>query len=86
MAINIVIRLLISWFGIGALYFAMMPVIHEFAYNLTLWQTMPANLLVIRDNLYSVFLITGIIAFSITILWGFSAATTKNVQDNEYIG
>jgi len=86
MAINIVIRLLIAWFGIGALYFAMMPVIHEFAYNLTLWNSMPQNLLVIRDNLYSVFLITGIIAFSVTVLWAYSAATNKVVTDNEYIG
>ena len=86
MAINIVIRLIIAWFGIGALYFSMMPVIHEFAYNLTLWQTMPANLLVIRDNLYSAFLITGIIAFSVSILWGFSAATRKEIAEDGYMG
>lgn len=75
MAVNIIIRLFIAWFGIGVLMYVMMPTIHEVAYNLPVWNTMPANLLAIRDNLYGVFLICGIIAFAVSILWGFSSAT-----------
>jgi len=76
---------MIAWFGIGVLMYIMMPTIYQVAYQLPVWSTMPANLLAIRDNLYGVFLICGIIAFAVSILWAFSAATREQVADSDYI-
>lgn len=77
MAVNIIIRGLFAIFGIGAVMFTMMPTIYQVAYNLDIWNNMPTDLLMIRDNLYSVFLAMGIISLGVAILWMFSAATRK---------
>lgn len=61
--------------------YVMMPTIYQVAYNNPMWDGVPTKYLAIRDNLYGVFLISGIIAFAVSILWGFSAAQREVTSD-----
>jgi len=80
MAVNIIIRTLLSLFAIGIVMMLFMPILYELAYNSDLWDTMPANILSSRDNLYSIFLLVPLIGIGATVLWAYMAATRKDSE------
>ena len=56
MAVNTVLRAIISIFAIGISMVAFMPAVYDLYYNQDLWDTAPAEALAVRDNIYATFL------------------------------
>lgn len=80
MAVNIIIRTLLSLFAIGIVMMLFMPIIYELAYKMDIWDSMPAHLLASRDNLYSIFLLVPLIGIGAVVLWAYMAATRKDSE------
>lgn len=81
MAVNIIIRTLISLFAIGIVFMLFMPIVYELAYNNTMWNTMPSEVLANRDNLYSIFLLLPLIGVGGVVLWSYMASTRKSQDE-----
>ncbi len=81
MAVNIIIRVLISLFAIGIVVMLFMPIVYELAYNVPTWDNMPTEVLANRDNLYSIFLMVPLFAIGGVVLWAYMASTRKTQDD-----
>lgn len=81
MAVNIIIRTLISLFAVGIVVMLFFPIIYELAYNVPTWDNMPDKVLANRDNLYSIFLLVPLIAIGGIVLWAYMGATRKSQDD-----
>ncbi|SVC86906.1 uncharacterized protein METZ01_LOCUS339760 [marine metagenome] len=81
MAINIIIRTVIAIFSIGLGFMIGMPIMYELAYNASWWDNANSQSLVLRDNLYSIFMLMPLILISVVVLWAYMAATRKTVYD-----
>ena len=81
MAVNIIIRTLISLFAVGIVVMLFFPIIYELAYNVPNWDNMPDKVLANRDNLYSIFLLVPLIAIGGIVLWAYMASTRKSQDD-----
>ncbi len=81
MAVNIIIRTLLSLFAIGIVFMLFMPIVYELAYNNSMWSTMPTEVLANRDNLYSIFLLVPLIGVGGVVLWSYMASTRKSQDE-----
>lgn len=81
MAVNIIIRTLLSLFAIGIVFMLFMPIVYEIAYNNSMWSTMPTEVLANRDNLYSIFLLVPLIGVGGVVLWSYMASTRKSQDE-----
>jgi Na+/phosphate symporter len=68
----------ISILATGMMSLIFMPVMYQLAYTQPYWATAPANQLVIRDNLYNIFLILPIMTIGAIILWMYMASARKD--------
>lgn len=81
MAVNIVIRMLLSLFAVGIVMMIFMPIVYTLAYDSDLWSQMPIELIANRDNLYSIFLLVPLIAIGSIVLWSYMASTRKSQDE-----
>jgi len=81
LAVNIIIRTLLSLFAIGIVFMLFMPIVYELAYNNSMWSTMPSEVLANRDNLYSIFLLVPLIGVGGVVLWSYMASTRKSQDE-----
>ena len=81
MAVNIVIRMLLSLFAVGIVMMIFMPIVYTLAYDSELWSDMPIELIANRDNLYSIFLLVPLIAIGSIVLWSYMASTRKSQDE-----
>ena len=78
MAVNLIMRFMISMFALGLGMFIFMPVLYALAYDVNLWTGLPASVLQTRDYVYSILMAMPLIAFGALILWGYMKATTQD--------
>jgi len=81
LAVNIIIRTLLSLFAIGIVFMLFMPIVYELAYNNSMWSSMPTEVLANRDNLYSIFLLVPLIGVGGVVLWSYMASTRKSQDE-----
>ena len=79
MAIAVMINAGISIFAVGMMSLLFMPMMYDLAYEQPYWDTAPTEQLIIRDNLYSIFLILPAFLIGAIILWAYKAVT-RNTQ------
>ena len=81
MAINIVLRVIISIFAIGIATIAFFPAVYDLYYMQDLWDTAPAEALAVRDNVYATFLSLPLFMIGAVFLWAYMATSKR---DNSY--
>ena len=81
MAVNIIIRTMLSLFAIVIVMMLFMPIVYELAYNNDAWDDMPTELIANRDNLYSVFLLIPLIGIGGVVLWAYMASTRRSTEE-----
>ncbi len=80
MAINIIIKAGVSVFATGLMSLLFMPVMYDLSYAHGYWDSAPVEQLIIRDNLYGMFLIMPAFLIGAIILWAYSASTRQGQQ------
>ena len=83
MAVQIIIRVLLSFFAVGIVMMLFMPIVYKLGYDIDSWQNVSTDLLAARDNLYSTFLLIPIFAIGGILLWAYLAATRKDTIEYE---
>lgn len=78
MAVNTVLRAIVSIFAIGIAMIAFLPAVYELYYMQDLWDTAPAEALQIRDNLYATFLSLPLFLVGAVFLWSYMSTTKKD--------
>jgi hypothetical protein len=69
MAVNIILRSVISLFAVGIAMIAFMPAIYDLYYNQDLWENAPPEALQVRDNVYATFLAMPMLMIGAIFLW-----------------
>lgn len=77
MAINVMINAGISIFAVGMMSLLFMPMMYDLAYDQPYWDEAPLEQLIIRDNLYNIFLILPAFLIGAIILWAYKAVTRQ---------
>lgn len=77
MAINIIINAGVSIFAVGMLSIMFMPTMYDLAYTQAYWNTAPTDQLIIRDNIYSIFITLPAFLIGAIILWAYKAVTRQ---------
>ena len=62
MAVNVILRAVVSIFAIGIAMVAFMPAVYDLYYNQSLWDEAPAEAIQVRDNLYA----TSVVALDVS--------------------
>ena len=78
--IQIILRGVFAMFFSTIVYFVSMPMLYEIAFEWTFWVGATPEQLVIRDNLYGVFIILPALWIGIILFWMYSAASRKDVD------
>jgi hypothetical protein len=86
MAVNTILRAIVSIFAIGIAMVAFMPAVYDLYYNQDLWQTAPSEALAVResealavrDNVYATFLALPLMMIGAVFLWSYMSATRKD--------
>jgi|TARA_B110000495_G_C22948296_1_gene555253 cytochrome bd-type quinol oxidase subunit 2 len=78
MAVNIILRAIVSIFAIGIAMVAFMPAVYDLYYNQDLWQSAPSEALAVRDNVYATFLALPLMMIGAVFLWSYMSATRKD--------
>ena len=78
MAVNTVLRAIISIFAIGISMVAFMPAVYELYYNQSLWEEAPAEALAVRDNIYATFLSLSLFMIGAVFLWSYISTSRKD--------
>ena len=78
MAVNTILRAIVSIFAIGIAMVAFMPAVYDLYYNQVLWQTAPSEALAVRDNVYATFLALPLMMIGAVFLWSYMSATGKD--------
>jgi hypothetical protein len=78
MAVNIVLRSVVSVFAIGIAMIAFMPAVYDLYYNQSLWDTAPSEAIAVRDNIYATFLSLPIFMIGAVFLWSYIATSKKD--------
>ncbi len=79
MAINIIINAGISIFAVGMLSIMFMPTMYSLSYEHAYWETAPTDQIIIRDNLYNIFIILPAFLIGAIVLWAYKAVTRRDV-------
>jgi hypothetical protein len=77
MAINIILRGIISVFAIGIAMVAFMPAVWDLYYNQDLWEDAPAEALATRDNIYATFMALPLFMIGAVFLWAYMSTTWR---------
>ncbi len=80
-AIQIVIRASLAIFVTGFASMVFMPLMYELSFQNDYWDTAPTNQLVIRDNIYNIFLLLPAFLIGSVILWAYINSTRKTVDE-----
>lgn len=80
-AVSIVLSSALAIFVTGFASFVFMPMMYELAYTNDYWDTAPDQQLVIRDNIYNIFLLLPAFMIGAIILWAYLNATRKSVDE-----
>lgn len=80
-AIQIVVTAALSIFVTGFASMVFMPMMYELAFENPYWNSAPAEQLVIRDNIYSIFLLLPAFLIGAIILWAYLNATRKTADE-----
>lgn len=78
MAINIILRSIISVFAIGISMVAFMPAVWDLYYNQDLWKDAPAEALAVRDNVYATFMALPLFMIGAVFLWAYMATARRD--------
>jgi len=78
MAVNTVLRAIISIFAIGIAMIAFMPAIYDLYYNQDLWENAPPEALQVRDNVYATFLALPLFMIGAVFLWSYISTSRKD--------
>lgn len=78
MAINIILRGIISVFAIGIAMVAFMPAVWDLYYNQDLWINAPAEALATRDNIYATFMALPLFMIGAVFLWAYMSTTRRD--------
>lgn len=78
MAINIILRSIISVFAIGISMVAFMPAVWDLYYNQDLWQDAPSEALAVRDNVYATFMALPLFMIGAVFLWAYMATARRD--------
>lgn len=81
MGLNTYINGGIAIFATGMLSLLFMPVMYNLAYESPYWDTAPAEQLVIRDNLYNIFLLLPVMTIGAIILWMYLSSGRRSSED-----
>jgi hypothetical protein len=81
MAVNIIIRTLLSFFAVGIVMMLFMPIVYELGYNIDAWDDVSTELKAARDNMYSMFLLIPVFAIGGILLWAYMASTRKSQDE-----
>jgi len=77
-AINIILRSIISVFAIGISMVAFMPAVWDLYYNQDLWQDAPSEALAVRDNVYATFMALPLFMIGAVFLWAYMATARRD--------
>ena len=80
-AIQIVVRSSLAIFLTGFASMVFMPLMFELAIENSYWETAPTQQLVIRDNIYNIFLLLPAFLIGAIILWAYLSATRKTADE-----
>ena len=78
MAINIILRGIISVFAIGIAMVAFMPAVWDLYYNQDLWIDAPAEALATRDNIYATFMALPLFMIGAVFLWAYMSTPRRD--------
>lgn len=78
MAVNTVLRGIISIFAIGIAMIAFMPAVYDLYYNQDLWENAPPEALQVRDNVYATFLALPLFMIGAVFLWSYISTSRKD--------
>ena len=78
--INIILRGVFAMFFSTIAYYVSMPMLFTVAYTWAFWGESTPQQLVIRDNLYGVFLILPALWIGIIIFWMFTAVSRRTTD------
>jgi hypothetical protein len=78
MAVNTVLRAIISIFAIGIAMIAFMPAVYDLYYNQDLWENAPPEALQVRDNVYATFLALPLFMIGAVFLWSYISTSRKD--------
>lgn len=78
MAVNTVLRAIISIFAIGIAMVAFMPAVYDLYYNQELWENAPPEALQVRDNVYATFLALPLFMIGAVFLWSYISTSRKD--------
>ena len=59
----------------------LMPMLYELSFENDYWNTAPTSQLVIRDNIYNIFLLLPAFLIGSVILWAYLSATRKTADE-----
>jgi len=76
-AINVVLRAVISIFAIGIGVIAFMPAVYDLYYMQSLWENAPSEALAVRDNVYATFLTLPLFMIGAVFLWSYMSTTRR---------
>ena len=78
MALNIILRAVISIFGIGIALVAFMPAVWDLYYNQDLCINAPAEALATRDNIYATFMALPLFMIGSVFLWSYMSISRRD--------
>jgi cytochrome c oxidase assembly factor CtaG len=78
MAVNVILRAVVSIFAIGIAMVAFMPAVYDLYYNQSLWDEAPAEAIQVRDNLYATFLALPLFMIGAVFLWSYISTSRKD--------
>jgi len=79
MALNTLLRSIISVFAIGMVIIAFMPAVQSLYYGQeALWKTAPAEMLQTRDNLYTLLQASPLLAIGVVFIWAYVSTQRKD--------
>lgn len=81
-ALQIIFRLGVAFLLSGFLAIIGLPLVYYAGYRVDIWDDLPAQALVVRDNMYNTYSIMPIALAFIMIIWGVWAVTRRGY--NEY--
>ena len=80
-AIQIVVRSALAIFLTGFASIIFMPLMFELAFENDYWDSAPTEQLVIRDNIYNIFLLLPAFLIGAIILWAYLNSVRKSADE-----
>jgi len=78
MALNTVLRGMLSIFAVAIAFGSFMPAIFELVHNNDLWENQSPTAITIRDNVYANFLAMPLFMIGAVLIWSYLSATKRD--------